>query len=165
MLPAGYETDRVLQLETNLDDLSPEVLGYVTQQLLEAGALDVWVCPIQMKKQRPGSLLGLLCEESLSQKLADLIFNQTSAFGLRITEVTRLKLQRDFIEVATEFGPVSMKRGFRGQELLRCTPEYESCRAAAERHQVPLQAVYDAAKAEWQLSRTCETQPSGPTLG
>jgi uncharacterized protein (DUF111 family) len=63
MLPKGYESDVVLQLETNLDDLSPEVVGHVTELLLAAGALDVWVTPIQMKKQRPGMLLGLLCEK------------------------------------------------------------------------------------------------------
>ncbi len=146
MLPEGYETDRVVQMETNLDDLSPELVGHVTGLLLEAGALDVWVTPVQMKKQRPGMLLGLLCAPDAAQKFADLLFTHTSAFGLRMSEMTRLKLRRDFIEVETPFGPITVKRGFRGDTLMQSAPEYESCKAAAVKHGCPLQQVYDAAR-------------------
>lgn len=147
MLPEGYETDRVFQMETNLDDTPPEHLGYAVQKLLDAGALDVWTTPVQMKKQRPGIVLSVLCEHPRLQTLADLLFRETSAFGARIWEVQRLKLHRDFLQVDTRFGPISVKRGFKDTNiLLQLAPEFESCRAAAEKHGVPLQEVYSAAR-------------------
>ena len=147
MTDAGYETDRVLQIETNLDDISPELVGHVTGLLFAAGALDVWTTAVQMKKQRPGMLLSVLCQPPDAEKFADLIFTHTSAFGLRMSEVTRWKLRRDFVKVATPYGEIAVKRGFRGEELLQIAPEYESCRAAAQTHDCPLQSVYDAARA------------------
>ena len=147
MNDAGYETDRVLQIETNLDDISPEFVGHVTGLLFAAGALDVWTTAVQMKKQRPGMLLSVLCQPPDAEKFADLIFTHTSAFGLRMSEVTRWKLRRDFVKVATPYGEIAVKRGFRGEELLQIAPEYESCRAAAQTHDCPLQSVYDAARA------------------
>jgi uncharacterized protein (DUF111 family) len=153
MLPKGYESDVVLQLETNLDDLSPEVVGHVTELLLAAGALDVWVTPIQMKKQRPGMLLGLLCEKALLECLTDLLFAETTAFGLRMSEVTRLKLRRDFVSVNTAFGPITVKRGYRGDTLLQIAPEYESCKAAAIRSSRPLHEVFTAARNAARTSR------------
>jgi uncharacterized protein (DUF111 family) len=146
MLPAGYDSDRVLQVETNLDDISPELVGHVTERLLAAGALDVWITPVQMKKQRPGMLLGLLCGQELLDCLCELLFTETTAFGLRIAEVTRLKLRRDFVSVQTPFGPITVKRGFRGETLLQIAPEYESCRAAAAHCSVPLHEVFTAAR-------------------
>ena len=151
----GYETDCVTQIDTNLDDLSPEVVGHVTQLLLENGALDVWVTPIQMKKQRPGMLLSTLCEPGDARRIADLIFTHTSAFGVRTTELVRWKLRRDFIEVATPFGAITVKRGFKGERLLQIAPEYESCRAAALTYGCPLQAVYDAARSAAAQSAAC----------
>ena len=147
MNSAGYETDRVLQIETNLDDISPELVGHVTGLLLSAGALDVWTTAVQMKKQRPGMLLSLLCQTEDAERFADLIFTHTSAFGLRMTEATRWKLRRDFVQVATPYGEITVKRGFRGEKLLQIAPEYESCRAAAQIHDCPLQTVYEAARA------------------
>lgn len=149
MLPedTGYQTDEVLQIETNLDDLSPELVGHVTSLLFDSGALDVWVTPIQMKKQRPGMLLSVLCERTAAQQMADIIFFNTTAFGIRTSEVTRWKLRRDFILVQTAFGPITVKRGFRGDELIQVAPEFESCRKAATEFKCPLQIVFDAAKA------------------
>jgi len=144
---AGYETDDVVEIETNIDDLSSELVGHVTGLLLEAGALDVWVTPVQMKKQRPGILLSVLAEPSTAKKLAQIIFTHTSAFGLRMAEKTRWKLRRDFLEVQTPFGPVSVKRGFQGDTLLQIAPEFESCKAVALQNGCPLQRVYDAARA------------------
>ena len=147
MLPEGYQTDRVFQMETNLDDSSPEQIGYAIQKLFEAGALDVWTTAVQMKKQRPGVVLSLLCEGTRLSLLSDLIFRETSAFGARVWEVQRIKLRRDFIQVQTRFGPISVKRGFHGEDtLLQLAPEYESCKVAAEKHGVPLQEVYQAAR-------------------
>ena len=149
MLPgdAGYEQDVVVQIETNLDDLSPELVGYVTGLLLESGALDVWVTPVQMKKQRPGMMLSVLADVSLVKELSEIIFTHTSAFGLRMSELTRWKLRRDFVEVDTPYGRVKVKRGFRGDALLQIAPEFDSCKALALKNGCPLQPVYDAARA------------------
>lgn len=141
----SYETDTVTKLETNLDDLSPEITGAVMAQLFAAGALDVWLTPIQMKKNRPGVMLSVLCEESTVAALTDLIFAETSAFGLRMEKVVRLKLARRFAQVSTEFGEVTVKLGLKGERVVQVAPEFESCRAVAEKAGVPLRAVYAAA--------------------
>lgn len=143
--PPGYETDTVVRLEANLDDLSPEITGATLEALLAAGALDVWLTPIQMKKNRPGTLLSVLCEEPRMAALADLIFRETSTFGLRIEQVLRLKLERRFEQVATEFGEVTIKLGLRAGEVLTRAPEFESCKALAKATGQPLRAIYEAA--------------------
>ena len=141
----GYETDTVTRIETNLDDVSPQVLGAVMQQLLAAGALDVWFTPVQMKKSRPGTMLSVLCDEGTQEKIADIIFSETTAFGLRVEKIRRLKLTRKFETVKTQHGEVTVKLGFKGKRLLQVAPEFESCRAVAERAGVPLREVHLAA--------------------
>lgn len=142
----GYETDSVSQIETNLDDMTPEEIGFATTLLLEAGALDVWTAPIQMKKQRPAILLSMLCAPEETERFADLLLMHTSAFGVRVSQKTRVKLRREFIPVSTPYGTVSVKRGFRGQTLLHCAPEYECCRALALQNGVPIHLVFEAAR-------------------
>lgn len=144
-MPGGYETDTVTRLETNLDDSSPEILGAAMDKLLAAGALDVWFTPIQMKKNRPGVLLSVLCEPASVEPLADIIFRETSAFGLRTEQLARLKLERRFETVATEFGDVTVKLGLKDRRVVQVAPEYESCRAASEASGQPLRAIYEAA--------------------
>src|SRR3954453_15049561 len=112
-MASGYQTDKVTRLETNLDDSSPEILGATMDKLLAAGALDVWLTPIHMKKNRPGVLLSALCEATPVDTLADIIFRETSAVGLRIDEIVRFKLDRRFESVATEFGEVTVKLGLK----------------------------------------------------
>ena len=141
----SYETDTVTRLETNLDDLSPELTGAVMAQLFTAGALDVWFTPIQMKKNRPGVMLSVLCEETAAAALADIIFAETSAFGLRVEKIVRLKLARRFTTVATPYGEVTVKLGLKGDRIVQRAPEFESCRAVAEKSGVPLREVYAAA--------------------
>jgi len=141
----GYETDTVTRIETNLDDVSPQVLGSVMQQLLAAGALDVWFTPVQMKKSRPGTMLCVLCEEGAAEKFADIIFAETTAFGLRVEKIQRLKLARKFEAVKTPHGEVTVKLGFKGDRLLQIAPEFESCHAVAERAGVTLREVHLAA--------------------
>ncbi len=144
-LPPGYETDEVTRLETNLDDLSPEITGATMEKLLRAGALDVWLTPIQMKKSRPGVLLSVLCEADALERLTDLIFAETTTFGLRVETITRLKLERRFRHVETEFGEVTIKEGLREGRVLQRAPEFESCRALSEKSGQPLRAIYEAA--------------------
>lgn len=144
-MAGGYETDTVTRLETNLDDCPPEILGAAMDKLLAAGALDVWFTPIQMKKHRPAVMLSVLGEEARADALAEIIFRETTAFGLRRETITRLKLRRRFEKVVTEFGEVTVKLGFKGDELLQVAPEYESCRQLAESTRQPLRVIYDAA--------------------
>ena len=141
----GYETDTVTKLETNLDDCPGEILGHVLERLFTAGALDAWFTPIQMKKHRPAVMLSVLCEEERVPALADLIFAETTAFGLRIEKTLRLKLARRFEEVATPFGSIKVKVGLKGDQVLQFAPEFESCRAAAQAAGVPIRDVYAAA--------------------
>ena len=142
---SGYETDTVTRLETNLDDCPPELLGAVFQQLLDAGALDVWFTPIQMKKQRPAVMLSVLCEEEKVEALAEILFAGTTAFGLRSDKVIRLKLARRTETVRTEFGEIDVKIGIKGDRIVQVAPEYESCRRAAERSGAPLKLIYEQA--------------------
>ena len=144
-MPGGYDTDTVTRLETNLDDLSPELLGAVMEKLLAAGALDVWFTPIQMKKNRPAAQLSVLCDEAHAEPLADIIFAETSAFGLRTEKIARLKLERRFETVATEFGEVTIKLGLKRGHVVQVAPEFESCRTLSEKSGQPLKAIYQAA--------------------
>jgi uncharacterized protein (DUF111 family) len=144
-LPPGYETDEVLRLEANLDDLSPEITGATFEKLLHAGALDVWLTPIQMKKSRPGVLLSVLCDEAHLRAMTDLIFAETTTFGLRLERVIRLKLERRFVEVETKFGPVKIKQGLHLGKVIQAAPEFECCRKLAEKAAIPLRHVYEAA--------------------
>lgn len=141
----GYERDTITRMETNIDDLSPEILGAVTEQLLKAGALDVFVTPIQMKKNRPGVQLTVLCQEAEAGRMAELIFRQTTSFGVRMDRVDRLKLERSIETVQTPYGPVTVKIGLLGGEPVQVSPEFESCKALSERTGQPIRAIYEAA--------------------
>jgi len=149
-MPGGYDTDTVTRLETNLDDSSPEILGATMDRLLDAGALDVWFTPIHMKKNRPGTMLSVLGETAKVETLAEIIFRETSAFGLRTEQVVRLKLERRFEQVATEFGEVTVKLGLKGGSVVQAAPEFESCRAVSEKSGQPLRAIYEAATRAFQ---------------
>ena len=144
-----YQTDTITRIETNLDDVSSEITGATVDKLFAAGALDVFLTSIQMKKNRPGVLLTVLCEEAGLSKMADLLFNETTSFGLRIERIQRWKLDRKFTKVATPFGVIIMKIGLRGDEVVQAAPEFESCREASERTGKPLRVIYEAAMHAW----------------
>lgn len=142
---AGAEADTVAVLETNLDDVAPEVVGYCVERLFAAGALDAFTIPVQMKKQRPGVLLSVICESAKVAELEAIVFRETGTFGVRRTTATRSKLRREAVEVPTPWGPVKAKRGWRdGFEVL--TPEYEDCARVAREAGVPLREVYAAVR-------------------
>lgn len=143
--PGGEESDSVTELETNLDDLSPELVAAAATRLLSAGALDVFVTPIQMKKSRPGFRLTVLTEPARADEFARMILCETSAFGVRMHDCRRVKLRREMTSVETTFGPVAIKNGWLGGELVQSAPEFESCRLAAEANGVPVRRVYEAA--------------------
>lgn len=128
-------------LETNIDDSTPEVIGYAFNKLLEAGALDVWTQPIAMKKQRTGVLLSVLCSHKLKNELLELILTETSSFGVREYEVTRHCMQYCFEKKETPYGKVRIKvASYKGKDL-SSSPEFEDCAALAEKHNVPLKEI------------------------
>ena len=114
-------------------------------RLFLAGALDVWFTPIQMKKSRPGVMLSVLCDEVAVEALADIIFGETTAFGLRVDKVMRLKLERVFEQVQTPYGEVTVKLGLRDGKVVQRSPEFESCRKVAETAGVAVRTVFAAA--------------------
>ncbi|MCU0782930.1 MAG: nickel pincer cofactor biosynthesis protein LarC [Verrucomicrobia bacterium] len=143
----NWETDRVAVLETNLDDISGEILGHFVERTLAAGALDVFHTPIQMKKNRPGVLLTVLCAEADADKFAEMILRETTAFGVRRTVAERRKLRREFKSVKTPLGAVTVKIGRLDGRVVQASPEYESCKKLSARTKIPLRQVYDAAVA------------------
>ncbi len=140
-----WEIDRIAVLETNLDDINAEILGGFVEAALAAGALDVFHTPIQMKKNRPGVLLTVLCAEAEADKFTDLMLRETTAFGVRRTIAERRKLRREFATVKTKFGPVTVKLGKLNGKVVQAAPEFESCKKLAAQKKVPLRQVYEAA--------------------
>jgi uncharacterized protein (TIGR00299 family) protein len=142
-----WQTDTVAVLETNLDDANPEWLGHFVDKAMAAGALDVCQTPAQMKKNRPGVLLTLVCMPAEADKFSEWILRHTSAFGVRRTLAERRKLRREFRTAQTQYGEVSVKIGLLDGRVIQTAPEYESCKKLAEEKNVPLKAVYEAALA------------------
>ena len=142
-----WETDRVAVLETNLDDCTGEILGNFVETALAAGALDVFHTPIQMKKNRPGVLLTVLCAETEADKFSELILRETTAFGVRKTMAERRKLRRAFATVKTSFGEVTVKIGRLGGKVVQAAPEFESAKKLAAQKKVPVKQVYAAVAA------------------
>lgn len=132
-------------IETNIDDMNPELYDYVSSQLFAAGALEVFTQPVAMKKNRPGTLLSVLCQPQCSAELRRRLFRETTTIGMREYPVKRYSLARDTSTVATVYGPVRVKH-VKGKGIEpRLTPEYEDCRRLAEQSGAPLQEVYRAA--------------------
>jgi uncharacterized protein (TIGR00299 family) protein len=146
-LPAS--SDRIWVLETNLDDLPGEVVGYTMTRLMEAGALDAFVTPIQMKKNRPGVMISVLCGEGKIPALEDVMFQETATLGIRRYPVSRHKLKRQAVEVETPFGMVRGKLGWLGERPPTFSPEYDDCARVAAERGIPLREVYDATQAAY----------------
>ncbi len=145
-------SDTVTVLEANLDDLSPQVLAYAMERLLEAGALDVFSAPVQMKKNRPGSLLTVLAKPEDADRLAKLIFAETTTLGIRRREERRHTLARRWESVQTHWGPVRIKIASMNGTIANYAPEYEDCRALAEQNHVPLKRVIEEAMREYKAA-------------
>jgi pyridinium-3,5-bisthiocarboxylic acid mononucleotide nickel chelatase len=137
------EAATVSIIEANIDDSTPQVLGYAMERLLEAGALDVTLTPVLMKKNRPGTVISVVCAPERTEDLASVLFAETTTLGLRIVQAERRVLPRETAEVATEYGPVRIKYTETGSYA----PEYDDCRKAAAAHGVPLRTVMSAANA------------------
>jgi uncharacterized protein (TIGR00299 family) protein len=144
-LAAKTSQETVTVLEANLDDLNPQVFGYVLDRLLEEGALDVFGVPVQMKKSRPGTLLTALCKPEDAEKLMQIIFAETTTLGVRRREEKRQALARKWLTVSTQWGEVRMKIGSLNGTVTNYAPEYEDCRRIAAEQHVPLKSVMNAA--------------------
>lgn len=148
-----WEQDTVVLLETNLDDVNAEVLGYTAEKAMAQGALDVFHTPIQMKKGRPGVLFSILCEPSRRAEFTELILRETTTLGVRESVLERHKLRRSVVTVSTPHGPIPVKVGQLNGRVVQAAPEYEACRAAAEAHQVPLKEVYRSAEEAFRIQQ------------
>jgi uncharacterized protein (TIGR00299 family) protein len=139
--------EELLVVETNIDDLNPELYDHVIERLLRAGARDVYFAPVHMKKNRPGIVLSVLCSEPDRELLSAIVLNETSAIGVRYYPVRRRVLNRVIKEVATEFGPVRVKVAVAPDGHENLAPEYEDCKRVATQKDVPIKRVYQAALA------------------
>jgi pyridinium-3,5-bisthiocarboxylic acid mononucleotide nickel chelatase len=139
-------------IEANLDDMNPQIYGYVLEKALLAGALDVYTTALQMKKNRPGTLLTILCRPEDTEALMSLIFAETTTFGIRSHRAQRRALPREWVNVSTTYGSVRIKLSRSNGHILHVTPEYDDCRKLAVEKQVPLQQVISEALRTYQAS-------------
>jgi len=148
----GYDQE-ITVIEANLDDMNPQIYGYFQEKALAAGALDVFTTPVQMKKNRPGTLLTVLCLPADVQALMSLIFAETTTFGVRTYTAQRRVLPRESVKVATKFGEVRVKLSRVNGRILHVAPEYDDCRKLAEEKNVPLQRVINEALRSYEGSK------------
>jgi hypothetical protein len=141
---AGFD-EEIAVIEANLDDMNPQIYGYFLEKALAAGALDVYTTPVQMKKNRPGTLLTVLCKPQDTDTLMSLIFAETTTFGARTYRAERRTLPREFVNVATNFGDIRIKISRVNGRVLHVAPEYDDCRKLAVEKNVPLQRVISEA--------------------
>ncbi len=135
-----YETEQIAVLETNIDDMNPQVYDYLLERVLESGALDIFIAPVQMKKNRPGTLVTITCEPHLVERFTDLLLRETTTIGVRWRLDHRLKARRTIREVRTPYGPVRCKVA-ETDRIVNVAPEYEDCRRIALERKIPLKEV------------------------
>jgi pyridinium-3,5-bisthiocarboxylic acid mononucleotide nickel chelatase len=143
---AGLHVEQLSVLSCNIDDMNPQWYQPVIKELNEAGALDVWLTPVQMKKNRPGVLLSVLCGRDEKEALLKLLFTETTTLGVRSYEVERRALRRSMARVETQYGPIDVKVAHLNGSVVNEMPEFEQCRAAAVKTGVPVKVVEDAAR-------------------
>lgn len=143
---ASHDEDSSVVVETNIDDMNPQVYDYLIEKLIQQGAQDAYLTPIIMKKGRPAIMLSVLTDSSRTEAVVDTIFRETTSIGVRIRDVGRRKLTRDIQPVDTVYGRINMKISKRDEEVLTATPEYEDCRKIAKEKNVPLKTVMEEAK-------------------
>ena len=145
---ANVSTDRLILIETNIDDISPQILGYVMERSFELGALDCWFTPIQMKKNRPATMVSILCKSVNKDIFAELLYSETSTIGVRIREVDRECLSREMVSVETRYGTVDVKIARRANEVMNAMPEYDQVKKLAREKGVAFSVVRDAVLAQ-----------------
>ena len=153
---ASADFDQVYLLETNLDDISGEIIGYTKQKLLDEGALDVFSMAVQMKKERPGVILSVICRPDQLEAMETVIFHETATFGIRRQLIERSKRLRESITIDSDWGPIEGKLGWREGEPAVFTPEFESCSKIAQEQGMPLREVYRTIEAWYQQAELDE---------
>lgn len=138
--------ETLLVIETSIDDMSPQIFGYVVDRALELGALDCYLTPVQMKKNRPGMLVSILCRPDDREKLMQMLFAETTTIGARSYEVSRRALSRETVRVETQFGPIDVKVAHTNNGAVNVMPEFEQCRSTAKKAGVALREVQEAAQ-------------------
>jgi pyridinium-3,5-bisthiocarboxylic acid mononucleotide nickel chelatase len=139
-------SERLWMIETNLDDASPQIVGHVMDRVFEADALDCYFTPVQMKKNRPGVMVSVLCGPGEKEAVMKLLFSETTTLGIRSYEVERRALRRSVVQVETQYGPIDVKVAHLNGSVVNEMPEFEQCREAAIRANVPLKVVEEAAR-------------------
>lgn len=147
--PTRQTTSTLTVLECNVDDASAQLMSSVLDSLMAAGALDVWVSPAMMKKGRLGQVLGVLCTHDAKRALVELLLRESTTLGVRASQVERFALERRFDSVSTPWGPVKVKIGLKDGVVMNVAPEFDDCRAIAEREKVPVKEVQQRAIAGW----------------
>jgi uncharacterized protein (TIGR00299 family) protein len=140
---------RVVVMTCEIDDMNPQIFGAVMDRLYEAGALEVFYQPVQMKKNRPGTLMTIVAHPDRRDVLADLVFRETTTIGIRYQDVSRLCLDREVVQIETTFGVVRFKVARREREVLNAQPEFDDLARAAAEHGVPIKTVQAAAVKAW----------------
>jgi uncharacterized protein (TIGR00299 family) protein len=147
------KVDEVAVIEANIDDCNPEILGFTLEKLFGSGALDVWYTPVHMKKNRPGTILSVMCREDRIKALAGIILTETTSIGVRINRMPRIVLDRLSVKVPTRYGEISVKIAT-GHNISKAIPEFESCRKAASEHDVTVREVYEETIFSYKKSKT-----------
>ncbi len=151
---ADLPAHQVSIVETNIDDMNPEFFELAMERLFTAGALDVYLTPIFMKKGRPATLLSAMCPIERTDEIARVVLRETTSFGVRISRATRRCLERRWATVSTRYGDIRIKVGAGPDGTETASPEYEDCRKAAEAHGAPVRTVYNEALARYQMERS-----------
>ena len=136
-----FQVEQTATIETTIDDMNPQVYDYLIEKALEMGALDIFCTSVQMKKNRRGTLVTILCRAEMVNAFTEFLFRETTTIGLRWRVDNRYTLKREFTTVQTRFGAISCKVARHGDELINVTPEYEDCKRVAIEHNVPLKVV------------------------
>lgn len=142
----GYVHDEALLIETNIDDMNPEFYDYIMDKLFSQGALDVFLTPIQMKKNRPAHMFSIIVYEQNLKEILKVLFSESTTLGVRIKEVKRLKLTQQNFIAETKYGKIKVKVGIFKEDIKNIAPEYQDCQKIAQQYQVPLKEVYEEAK-------------------
>jgi uncharacterized protein (TIGR00299 family) protein len=141
-------SDRITIVESCIDDMNPEVFGFLMEQLFDLGALDVYWVPVYMKKNRPGTMIQILCASDHRDAVINCVLTETTSLGVRYYQADRCMLKRDVLKVQTSFGEIDVKRIINVDGSARFTPEFEECRRIARDREMPLRSVYDAVNRE-----------------
>ncbi len=140
------DMEQMAVIESNIDDMNPQIYDYIIQKVLEMGAMDIFLAPVQMKKNRSGTLVTIICPPEMVQTFAKFLLQETTTIGLRWRVENRIKARRRFKKVDTEYGVINFKIAQIGNEIINITPEYEDCKRAALKAKVPLKKVIETVK-------------------